>query len=74
MTILEQITEMLAEEFVYNIEKAVLKVEKKDTHIQLDADRIVAIALTPQQAAKLNDAKWFEMNQKAHQNGKEESK
>lgn len=53
--------EMLAEEFVYNIEKAVLKVEKKDTHIQLDADRIVAISLTPQQAAKLNDSKWFEL-------------
>ena len=53
--------EMLAEEFVYNIEKAVLKVEKKDTHIQLDADRIIAITLSPQQAAKLNDAKWFEL-------------
>ena len=52
--------EMLAEEFVYNIEKAVLKVEKKDTHIQLDADRIIAITLTPQQAAKLNETKWFE--------------
>ena len=53
--------DILAEEFVYNIEKAVLKVEKKDTHIQLDADRIIAITLTPQQAAKLNDAKWFEL-------------
>ena len=52
--------EMLAEEFVYNIEKAVLKAEKKDTHIQLDADRIVAITLTPEEAAKLNDSKWFE--------------
>ena len=51
---------MLTEEFIYNIEKAVLKVEKKDTHIQLDADRIIAITLTPQQAAKLNDSKWFE--------------
>ena len=54
-------SEMLAEEFIYNIEKAVLKVEKKDTHIQLDADRIVAITLSPQQAAKLNEAKWFEL-------------
>ena len=53
--------EMLAEEFVYNIEKAVLKVEKKDTHIQLDADRIIAITLTPQQVAKLNETKWFEL-------------
>ena len=52
--------EMLAEEFIYNVEKAVLKVEKKDTHIQLDADRIVAITLTPKQAAKLIDSKWFE--------------
>ena len=53
--------EMLAEEFIYNIEKAVLKVEKKDTHIQLDADRIIAITLTAQQAAKLTDSKWFEL-------------
>ncbi len=53
-------TEMLAEEFVYNIEKAVLKAEKKDTHLQLDADRIVPITLTPEQTAKLNEDKWFE--------------
>ncbi len=52
--------DMLAEEFIYNIEKAVLKVEKKDTHLQLDADRIIAITLTPQQCTKLNDTKWFE--------------
>ena len=53
-------SEMLAEEFIYNIEKAVLKVEKKDTHVQLDADRIITITLTPKQAAKLNESKWFE--------------
>ena len=52
--------EMLAEEFIYNVEKSVLKIEKKDTHLQLDADRIVAITLTPKQAAKLNESKWFE--------------
>ena len=52
--------EMLAEEFVYNIEKAVLKAEKKDTHLQLDADRIIALTLTPEQAAHLIDVKWFE--------------
>ena len=52
--------DMLAEEFIYNVEKAVLKVEKKDNHIQLDADRIVVISLTPEIAAKLNDSKWFE--------------
>ena len=53
--------EMLAEEFVYNVEKAVLKAEKKDTHIQLDADRIVPLYLTPEQAARLNDSKWFDL-------------
>ena len=52
--------DMLAEEFIYNIEKAVLKAEKKDTHIQMDADRIVTIMLTPEQASKLNEEKWFE--------------
>ena len=52
--------EMLSEEFVYNIEKAVLKVEKKDNHLQLDADRIIVISLTPELTAKLNDSKWFE--------------
>ena len=51
---------ILAEEFLYNVEKAVLKVEKKDTHIQLDADRIITICLTPELAAELNDSKWFE--------------
>ena len=52
--------DMLAEEFIYNIEKAVLKAEKKDTHIQMDADRIVTITLTPEQACRLNEEKWFE--------------
>ncbi len=52
--------QMLAEEFIYNIEKAVLKVEKKDNHLQLDADRIIAIALTPEMVSKLNETKWFE--------------
>ena len=52
--------EMLPEEFIYNIEKAVLKAEKKDTHLQLDADRIIVIALTPEMLAKLNDCKWFD--------------
>jgi hypothetical protein len=46
--------DMLAEEFIYNIEKAVFKAEKKDTHIQMDADRIVTITLTPEQACRLN--------------------
>jgi len=63
--------EMLAEEFVYNIEKAVLKVEKKDTHLQLDPDRIIAISLTPKQAAKLNEAKWFELLGKYFDENKE---
>ena len=52
--------QILAEEFIYNIEKAVLKVEKKDNHLQLDADRIIAIALTPEMVSKLNETKWFE--------------
>ena len=51
---------ILAEEFLYNVEKAVFKVEKKDTHVQLDADRIITICLTPENAAELNDTKWFE--------------
>ena len=57
-------SEMLAEEFIYNIEKAVLKAEKKDTHIQLDCDRIIAITLTPEQTVKLNEDKWFEKLEK----------
>ena len=64
-------SEMLAEEFIYNIEKAVLKVEKKDTHIQLDADRIVAITLTPKEAAKLIESKWFELLGKYFDDNKE---
>ena len=52
--------QMLAEEFIYNIEKAVLKAEKKDNHLQLDADRIIAITLTPEMVSKLNESKWFE--------------
>ena len=52
--------QMLPNEFIYNIEKAVLKVEKKDNHLQLDADRIIAISLTPEMVSKLNEAKWFE--------------
>lgn len=52
--------QMLPDEFIYNIEKAVLKVEKKDNHLQLDADRIIAISLTPEMVSKLNEAKWFE--------------
>ena len=52
--------EMLPEEFIYNIEKAVLKVEKKDNHLQLDADRIIAVCLNANQVAKLNESKWFE--------------
>ena len=39
-------------------EKLGMKVEKKDTHIQLDADRIIAITLTPKEAAKLIESKW----------------
>lgn len=53
-------SEMLAEEFIYNIEKTVLKAEKKDTHLQLDSDRIIAITLSPEETVKLNDDKWFE--------------
>ena len=64
-------SEMLAEEFIYNVEKAVLKVEKKDTHIQLDADRIVAITLTPKEAAKLIETKWFELLGKYFDDNKE---
>lgn len=65
--------QMLAEEFIYNIEKAVLKAEKKDNHLQLDADRIIAIALTPEMVSKLNESKWFEQLGKyiqANENGR----
>ena len=65
--------QMLAEEFIYNIEKAVLKAEKKDNHLQLDADRIIAIALTPEMVSKLNETKWFEQLGKyiqANENGR----
>ena len=56
--------EILPEEFLWNIEKSVLKAEKKDTHLQLDADRIVLITLTPELAASLTNSKWFEKLEK----------
>lgn len=52
--------EMLAEEFIWNIEKAVMKIEKKDTHLQLETDRIVVLTLDQETAASLLEAKWFE--------------
>ncbi len=55
---------MLAEEFIWNIEKSVLKIEKKETRLQLDADRIVTLSLTPKQAAILMESKWFESLEK----------
>jgi len=53
-------SQMLAEEFVWNIEKAVLKAEKKDSYLQLDADRIVVINLEAETALNLTNTKWFE--------------
>ena len=52
--------ETIAEEFIWNIEKAVLKVEKKDTHLQLDSDRIILLSLSQDKAAALIETKWFE--------------
>lgn len=52
--------QMLAEEFVWNIEKSILKAEKKDTNLQLDSDRLVVITLNQETAANLTSAKWFE--------------
>ena len=52
--------QMLAEEFVWNIEKAILKAEKKDTNLQLDSDRLIVIMLDQETAANLTSAKWFE--------------
>ena len=52
--------QMLAEEFVWNIEKAILKAEKKDTNLQLDSDRLMVIMLDQETAANLTSAKWFE--------------
>ncbi len=53
-------SEILPEEFLWNIEKSVLKVEKKDTHIQLDSDRIIVITLSPEKAVELTTSKWFD--------------
>ena len=57
-------SEILPEEFLWNIEKNVLKAEKKDVHFQLDADRIVVIPLTPENAEELTNSKWFEKLEK----------
>ncbi len=53
-------SQMLAEEFIWNIEKAVIKAEKKDSYLQLDADRIVVINLEAETALELTNNKWFE--------------
>lgn len=53
-------SQMLAEEFICNIEKAVIKAEKKDSYLQLDADRIVVINLEAETALELTNSKWFE--------------
>ena len=52
--------QMLAEEFVWNIEKAILKAETKDTNLQLDSDRLVVITLNQETAANLTSTKWFD--------------
>ncbi len=57
-------SDILPEEFLWNIEKSVLKVEKKDTHLQLDADRIILIAITPEKAFELTNSKWFDKLEK----------
>ena len=53
-------SQQLSEEFIWNIEKAVMKAEKKDSFLQLDADRIVVINLTAETALELTNSKWFE--------------
>ena len=53
-------SQMLSEEFIWNIEKAVIKAEKKDSYLQLDADRIIIINLEAETALELTNAKWFE--------------
>ncbi len=52
--------QMMNEEFIWNIEKAVMKAEKKDSYLQLDADRIVIINLEAETALELTNTKWFE--------------
>jgi len=53
-------SETLAEEFLWNVEKTVLKVEKKDHHLQLENDRIVVFTLNQEQVVSLLESKWFE--------------
>ncbi len=53
-------SEMMPEEFVWNIEKSIIKAEKKDSHFQLDTDRIISIILNQENAAKLTSSKWFD--------------
>ena len=53
-------SQMLAEEFIWNIDKAVMKAEKKDSYLQLDADRIIVINLEAETALELTNSKWFE--------------
>ena len=52
--------QIMSEEYVWNIEKAVMKAEKKDSYLQLDADRILVINLDAEKALELTNAKWFE--------------
>ena len=52
--------QIMSEEYVWNIEKAVMKAEKKDSYLQLDADRILVIDLDAEKALELTNAKWFE--------------
>ena len=51
---------LLAEEFIWNIEKAVIKAEKKDSLFQYNSDRIIVISLNQDIAASLIESKWFE--------------
>ncbi len=48
------------EEFVERVLKAVEKVEKKDSGLQSESDRIVNIGLSHEQLVSLMESKWFE--------------
>lgn len=48
------------QDYIATIIKNVEKTEKKDTHFQLDIDRIININITHQKMIELTESKWFE--------------
>lgn len=52
--------DMTPQEFVEQIISSVEKIERKDTYVQIEPERIVSINLSHDQIEELNEVKWFE--------------